>query len=387
MLKKLENVVAMVRGLVGSLEADTLSGDDAAAMVERFAELERLAVAGRTLAGRRVERSKVWREQGFSTPARWMAAKTQTTVGAAVSTIETGRRLDALPATRAALQAGELSGLQAAEISAAATADPKSERTLLANARTESVSHLREQCRSVVAAASRDEDADERIHRGRYLRSWSDGDGAFRLDARMTSDAGAKLMTVVRAKTEEFEREARRTKTFERSEAYAVDALVSLADGGSTPSRAVVHVHVDQSAWTRGRTERGETCEIPGIGPVSVAAARRLAREGMIKAVFKDGEDVRAVAHLGRTIPARLRSALEARDVTCVVPGCDETKALEIDHVVPLAEGGPTSIENLARLCRWHHSQKTHRGWRLSGGPGEWSWFRPRRGGGRAPPG
>jgi hypothetical protein len=385
MLKKLENVVATVRDLVGTLEAEALSGDLAASMVEHFAELERLAVAGRTLAGRRVERSKVWREEGFSTPARWMAAKAQTTVAAAVSTIETGRRLDALPATRRALQSGQLSGLQVAEIAAAAAADPKSERTLLANARTESVSHLRERCRSVVAAASRDDDADERIHRGRYLRSWSDGDGAFRLDARMTSDAGATLMTVVRARAEELEREARRTKTFERSEAYAADALVGLADGGGSPARAVVHVHVDQAAWSRGRTERGETCEIPGIGPVSVAAARRLARDGMVKAVFKDGDDVRGVAHLGRTIPAKLRTALEARDTSCVVPGCDETKGLEIDHVIPLAEGGPTSLDNLARLCRWHHSQKTHRGWKLSGGPGEWTWFRPRRAG-RAPP-
>jgi len=49
---------------------------------------------------------------------------------------------------------------------------------------------------------------------------------------------------------------------------------------------------------------------------------------------------------------------------------------LEIDHVVALADGGLTAIENLARVCRWHHAQKTHHGWRLAGRPGAWTWTR-----------
>jgi hypothetical protein len=385
MLTKLDDAVVAVRDLVLAFETERLSADDAAQAVERFAELERLAVAGRTLAGRRVERSKVWREQGFSTPARWMAAKAQTTVSDAIATIETGRRLEQLPQTSRAVRSGLLSGFQAAEISAAATADPSSEGMLLENARTDTVSRLREQCRSVVAAASRDADADERIHRSRYLRSWSEPDGAVRLDARLTSDAGAKVMTVVRARSRELEEQARRAHSRERREAHDADALVSLADPASPHPRAVVHVHVDRAAWNRGRVERNETCRIPGVGPISVAAARRLARDGVVKAILREGADVRAVANLGRTIPARLRTALEVRDTRCVVPGCDETEGLEIDHVMPLAEGGPTSLDNLARLCRWHHSQKTHRGWQLTGGPGRWEWFRQRRSSTRRP--
>jgi len=97
------------------------------------------------------------------------------------------------------------------------------------------------------------------------------------------------------------------------------------------------------------------------------------------KAVLADEADIRAVAHFGRTIPAKIRTALEARDVTCVVPDCDERDDLEIDHILPMGEGGETSFGNLARLCRWHHSLKTHRGWRLAGGPGAWKWFKPKR--------
>ncbi|MFY9586456.1 MAG: HNH endonuclease signature motif containing protein, partial [Actinomycetota bacterium] len=108
--------------------------------------------------------------------------------------------------------------------------------------------------------------------------------------------------------------------------------------------------------------------------PIPVAAARRLARDGVVKAVLDDDADVRAIARVGRTIPAKLRSALEARDATCVVPGCDQAEGLEIDHVIPHSEGGPTRLDNLARLCRWHHSLKTYRGWGLRGRPGAWEW-------------
>ena len=68
---------------------------------------------------------------------------------------------------------------------------------------------------------------------------------------------------------------------------------------------------------------------------------------------------------------ARLRTALVARDRTCVVPGCGVSWGLEIDHVVPFAEGGPTSLDNLALLCHHHHFLKTFEGWVLERTGGE----------------
>ena len=379
MLQTLRKTVANIRDSIASFDPDRVPNDDIGELVDLFSELERLAIAGRTLIARRVERSNVWCNQGFNTPARWMAAKAQTTLASAIATFNTGRKLTDLPATQDALRAGKLSRIQAAEIAAAASADPAAEVRLLRTARTDTVAHLRQECAKIVAAASRDRQADERIHRSRYLRSWSEADGAFRLDARLTSDAGARLMSVVDVRSREFQEQARRAGSNERAEAHAADALVSLADTTTPGPRAVVHVHVDAKAWERGHAEKGETCAVPGVGPIPVAAARRLARDGVVKAVLDDDADVRAVAHFGRSIPAKLRSALEARDSTCVVPGCDETEGLEIDHVVPHSEGGPTRLSNLARLCRWHHSLKTHRGWCLAGRPGAWEWFKQSR--------
>ncbi|MDQ4148603.1 MAG: HNH endonuclease, partial [Actinomycetota bacterium] len=140
---------------------------------------------------------------------------------------------------------------------------------------------------------------------------------------------------------------------------------------------AVVHVRVDHSALVRGHVEPGETCEIPGVGPIPVAAARGFVSDCFLAAVVADGKDVKAVSHLGRTIPERLKTALVERDPVCVVPGCGEHRDLAFDHIVPVYRRGRTSLHNLARLCRWHHYLKTYHHYVLDRVGGEWIWVGP----------
>jgi hypothetical protein len=366
-----------LRAVVRALDSSPIAAADAARFVDQFSEIERLAVAGRTLAARRVQETKAWRSSGAPSIVAWMAEHSRHSYRHAAATINMAMRLDQLPATKEALVAGTLSERQASEISTAAELDPSAERELLRLAQNESIAALREKCRDVAAAAVGDEDARERIRRSRYLRHWLETDGALRLDARLAADEGAPLLASIHARADALEAEAHKASRVEPAEAYAADALVSLVDGAGAP-KAVVHVHVSQAALARGRTEAGETCRIPGVGPISVSAARRLAAGGSVKLLEMEGVEVHRVANAGRTIPASIRSALEARDVTCSVPGCNKKRDLEIDHIVPLAEGGDTSLDNLARLCRWHHAQKTHHGWRLDGPPGDRRWVRSR---------
>jgi hypothetical protein len=373
---RLHALLDELRRFVRELDQSTITGADAATLVDQFAEVERLAVAGRTLAAGRVQQTKAWRSSGAPSIVAWMADHSRSSFRHAASTINMAMRLEQLPATREQLVSGRLSERQASEISAAAELDPAAEKNLLQMAQTEGIAALREKCRDVAAAAAGDENARERIRRSRYFRHWLEGDGALRLDARLTTDEGAPLLAAIRGRADTLEAEARNSGQAEPSEAYAADALVSLADGAGAP-KTVVHVHVSQEALARGRTEVGETSRIPGVGPISVDAARRLAARGTVKTVETDGIDVRRVTHAGRTIPAPLRTALEARDPTCVVPGCNKRRDLEIDHIIPFAAGGETKLDNLARLCRWHHAEKTHHGWRLQGHPGNWNWVRP----------
>jgi hypothetical protein len=108
-----------------------------------------------------------------------------------------------------------------------------------------------------------------------------------------------------------------------------------------------------------------------------MAAARAFASDAFLAAVVADGQDIKAVSHLGRTIPERLRTAVVARDPICVVPGCGEHEGLEINHIIPVHHRGRTLLKNLCRLCEWHHYLKTYHGYMVDRVGGEWIWYGP----------
>ncbi|MEI8336887.1 MAG: HNH endonuclease signature motif containing protein, partial [Actinomycetes bacterium] len=212
----------------------------------------------------------------------------------------------------------------------------------------------------------------------RYLKSWIDLDGSFNLKARMTVANGALVMAALKPIQDEIFKSARKSGAHERPEAYAADALLvlcekaSASDSGagasktkSTRPNAVMNIRIDIDALKRGHTEDGEVCEIAGVGPIPVATATEYLGEAFLKLLVVDGTEIRTIAHMGRALPAKLRTAVEERDRVCQVPTCDMTLGLEIDHIRPFAEGGPTTFENLVRLCKRHHLQKTHDGYRL----------------------
>lgn len=370
--------VERMREAVAAVEPGCLTGEQAAELLDHFTEGERLAAVGRSLMARRVEETNLWRRQGERSAAHWLARKAGTSVGAAAGALETVRRLEAMPATAEAYRGGELSEQQAREIALAAPADAATERQLLTAASTEDLAALRGRCRSVRATASDDEARHARVHRSRRLRHWCDPDGTFRLDLRTTMEAGATVLAAMEPHRRRIFEAARGAGQREPADAYAADALVAACTASTTAGpRATVHVRVDHAALLRGHVEAGETCEIPGLGPIPVTAARALMGDAVMKAVVTRGVDVAAVAHCGRTVTAHQRSALEERDRECVVDGCHVREHLEIDHVDGWAVTKTTTLERLARLCRFHHQLKTYCGYRVDGRPGEWRWLAP----------
>ena len=62
------------------------------------------------------------------------------------------------------------------------------------------------------------------------------------------------------------------------------------------------------------------------------------------------------VGRARRTVPARLRRALIARDRHCVWPGCEAPPSrCDAHHIWHWTHGGPTNLANLALLCHKHH--------------------------------
>lgn len=62
-------------------------------------------------------------------------------------------------------------------------------------------------------------------------------------------------------------------------------------------------------------------------------------------------------------------ACLEARGELCRVPGCPHPWPVQMDHLIPRAQGGPSVVENGLPLCLLHHLAKTEhrlrirRGW------------------------
>ena len=81
----------------------------------------------------------------------------------------------------------------------------------------------------------------------------------------------------------------------------------------------------------------------------------------------------------GYEVPARLREQTVLRDHTCVFPWCTRSaRKADADHVIPYAEGGTTSSDNIAPLCRRHHRLKTHSSWTYTMlEPGSFLWSSP----------
>jgi len=306
-----------------------------------------------------------------------------------VRVVETARRLPELPRTEAQLRAGRLSEAQASEVSAAAIEAPHAERDLLARAQEDGFAGLKQYAARVKAnAASEDEELERyrRIHATRYVRCWTDGEGADRGEWKLTPDAGARVRAALRVEQDRVFAHARADGRRESHEAYAADALVAVADralegdttGAARSATTTALLRLDVTALRHGYTEGDEVCEIAGVGPVPVAVACELLGDALLKIVITDGVDVLNVTHVGRTRTAAVQTALEWLFTECGVVDCHQREHLEYHHTQPYRDTKVTKLRELVPLCPHQHDLVTHRGFQLRQRPdGEYDLLPP----------
>jgi Domain of unknown function (DUF222) len=112
--EELESAVAALERVSEGLEPDCFDVGQAKRAIDLCTRVERLVVASRNRLARRLELAVVWKRDGHRSAAHWLASATGTSVGAAMRSLETARRLEELPETADAFRAGELSEAQAA---------------------------------------------------------------------------------------------------------------------------------------------------------------------------------------------------------------------------------------------------------------------------------
>ena len=147
------------------------------------------------------------------------------------------------------------------------------------------------------------------------------------------------------------------------------DTLVERVTGQSSAEAVPVEVNLVMPLDTLvGGDDAGE---LVGQGPVAAPTARALlAATGeagapiWLRRVFAsaNGSQLVGVESTRRLFPEGLRRFLVLRDKTCRTPWCD-APIRHVDHVVPAARGGHTSIANGQGLCEACNLAKEAVGW------------------------
>ncbi|MEY2461613.1 MAG: hypothetical protein QOG30_3443, partial [Acidimicrobiaceae bacterium] len=220
---------------------------------------------------------------------------------------------------------------------------------------------------------------------------YRDSEGAEHLHVVGTRATMARIDQALKPIVDDVFKRARTDGVREPLDAYQYDALVELADrslcdgaGRSTRPRKptirnLVVLRIDLEALTRGRPETGETCEIAGLGPISVETAREMLGESIVKLVITKGVDVLNVTHLGRGPNIAQKIALLWQQPVCIREGCNNTARVEYNHAYGVEYARRSTLVSTRptrRATGITISLRTRVGpW--SRGPGSGRWFLP----------
>jgi hypothetical protein len=142
----------------------------------------------------------------------------------------------------------------------------------------------------------------------------------------------------------------------QQADALGLIAETALHHGiepGAPGERYQVVVHVDEPVLADPDAP-GQSVLEDGTH-VSAETSRRLACDATRVVMRHDADgNVVEVGARTRTIPPALRRVLQYRDRGCRFPGCGLPFG-QGHHIRHWADGGPTTLSNLAMLCRRHH--------------------------------
>ena len=332
---------------------------------------------------------------GFSSCAAWLTWRVGLDRGAARERVRVARALGTLPRLAQALARGELSYSKVRALTRVAT--PETEERLLAAGRAGTAEHVERIVRGW-RRMDRKAEAQEttRRHRSRAVHVYQDEDGMVVIRGRLEPEVGAGLIQALTAAREALYQKAHAqnvpaetsgadvlaeppTMPQQQADALALVAETALHHGidrGAPGERYQVVVHVDLPVLTDPDAP-GQSVLDDGAH-VSGETAQRLACDASRVVMQHDSHGrILEVGARTRTIPPALRRALQHRDRGCRFPGCG-LRFGQGHHIRHWAHGGPTTLSNLALLCRRHHRAVHEEGYTIERyADGELKFHRP----------
>jgi len=303
-----------------------------------------------------------WAHAGAKSCAEWLSWRVGVDLRAAYERVRVARALPAMPLINAAFACAEISYSKVRALTRVAT--PETEERLLAFARCGTASHVERLTRAWrrVDRNAENREADQQ-HRARSLTVYQDVDGMFVIRGRLTPEVGAVVRQALVAATDRLYAEGGMNPAgvyVPTTTQYQADALGIIAEAalhhelapGTSAARYQVVVHVD-AAVLADPDHPGQA--VLEEAHCSAEQCRRIACDtGRVIMKHDADGNVIEVGARTRTIPPALRRALEHRDRGCRFPGCG-SRFTQGHHLKHWANGGPTTLSNLASLCRRHH--------------------------------
>ncbi|NKR55185.1 DUF222 domain-containing protein [Rhodococcus hoagii] len=399
-------VTSLRPGDVGSLaEAVLLQG-----MADVCREIERLQALRVAMAAEVDARAVSFDTLGFRSVKQWLAANSLLEVPAAARILALGRMLSRQPEIADAFNAGDVSAEQAALIGKFCETPPRGMpvgaldacRKVLLDAASgpaattttvrTCISRLERIFESDELPPSEDTERNE-FHASKTLN------GRVAVKGDLDAVTGEMLLTALSALTKPRnpidDPAEKRTPARQRADAFA-EILRRYLDSGDAPieggERPHLSLHVNAADLARSEAEHEwvgsdgdpdlfgdkDIARMPHLGSLSIATARRLACDCHLTPIVMDDGVPLNLGRTSRTVSKKQRRALVARDHGCAFPGCGAPPAhCEGHHVKHWAEGGPTDLDNLVLLCRYHHTLLHHSHWDVKIGADRHPWFTP----------
>jgi hypothetical protein len=304
-----------------------------------------------------------WGHAGAKSCAEWLSWRVGLDLTAAYERVRVARALPDLPRIAEALVRGEVSYSKVRALTRVAT--PETEERLLKFARCGTAAHVERIVRAWrrVDRNAENQEAAQR-HKSRSLYVYQDEDGMFVIRGRLTPEVGVVVRQALAAACDRSWAEVQVTApgqyvpTTAQRQADALGVIAEAAlshdlDPGAPGERYQVVVHVDGPVLADPDQPGQSVLE---DGPhFSAEESRRVACDASRVLMKHDAEGrVTEVGARTRTIPPALRRALQHRDRGCRFPGCS-SRFTQGHHIQHWANGGPTTLSNLASLCRRHH--------------------------------
>lgn len=289
-----------------------------------------------------------WRAYGNVDCADWLNWKCGISRVTAQEKVRVARALWLLPKIDDAFARGDLSYSKVRAVTRVATEG--NESALLSYAMNATATQVEAYCRRL-RNGDRDESITDakKLHESRSLIRHFREDGAGTLSVELPRGDLELVLAALEAVASTLPDDPTRSLFAKGADALvqmARDVLAGRHEDARSSDNYQVLLHVDAAALSGA----GGESDLP------LPTVKRLCCDGSIVPVLVDDRgDPLNVGRKQRTVPIAIKRALEARDRTCVYPGCHHTRFLDAHHVQHWADGGETSLDNLLLLCATHH--------------------------------